>query len=47
MFANPREMIAYGLIALLVTTLVPTGMVIAKRRKRMKLRRRGLKKYGH
>ncbi|UZK68731.1 hypothetical protein OKW76_11860 [Sphingomonas sp. S1-29] len=42
-----REVIAYGLLSIML--LVGGGMafVVQKRRKREKLRRRGIKHYGH
>jgi hypothetical protein len=46
-FAATREIIAYGLIGLVVMTLVPVGIVGHIRRKRKKLRRRGIKQHGH
>lgn len=42
-----REMIAYGLIGLLLVVAVPWIGVTMTRRKRERLRRRGIKTYGH
>ena len=40
-----RELIAYGLIAAIFAIGVPWTVVVAMRRKRDKLRRRGIKSY--
>lgn len=42
-----REIMAYGLIALIVIVGVPWLAVVLARRKRLKLRRRGIKTFGH
>ena len=42
-----RELIAYGLIGLIVAIALPVLGRIWIRRKREKLRRRGIKRYGH
>ncbi|MEH3124119.1 MAG: hypothetical protein PGN16_19495 [Sphingomonas phyllosphaerae] len=42
-----RELVAYAIIGVLVIVAVPTGIVIARKRRRAKLRRRGIKTYGH
>ncbi|MFK3890646.1 hypothetical protein [Sphingomonas sp. NPDC079357] len=42
-----RELVAYAIIGVLVIVAVPTGIVIARKRRREKLRRRGIKTYGH
>lgn len=42
-----RELVAYGLIGLIVLAAVPWIGVTLARRKRVKLRRRGIKTYGH
>ncbi len=42
-----RELIAYGIIALVVLIVVPLGVRGYERRRREKLRRRGIKHYGH
>lgn len=40
-----RELVAYAIIGVLVVAAVPTGVVMMRRRE--KLRRRGIKTYGH
>ncbi len=42
-----RELVAYAIIGVLVAMAVPTAIVVMRRRKREKLRRRGIKTYGH
>ncbi|WP_022688179.1 MULTISPECIES: hypothetical protein [Sphingomonas] len=42
-----RELVAYAIIGVLVAVAVPTAIVVMRRRKREKLRRRGIKTYGH
>lgn len=42
-----REMIAYGLMGLIVAVAIPIAGMAMTRRKRDKLRRRGIKRYGH
>ena len=42
-----RLAIAGGIIALTVVIAVPWSIVVFRRRKRAKLRRRGVKTYGH
>lgn len=42
-----RELVAYAIIGVLVIAAVPTGIVYMRRRRREKLRRRGIKTYGH
>ncbi len=42
-----RELVAYAIIGVLVAVAVPTAIVAMRRRKREKLRRRGIKTYGH
>lgn len=42
-----RELVAYAIIGVLVIAAVPTGIVVMRRRRREKLRRRGIKTYGH
>lgn len=44
---STREMIAYGLIGLIVLISVPVLVSAYSRRKREKLRRQGIKRYGH
>lgn len=47
MFDVSRELIAYGLIGLVAAILAPwLGRMVVKRR-RERLRRRGIKRYGH
>jgi hypothetical protein len=41
-----REWIAYGLIAAILAIGIPWLIVVAVRRKREKIRRRGIKNYG-
>lgn len=47
MFDVSRELIAYGLIGLLVVILAPWLAAVLLRRRRDRLRRRGVKRYGH
>jgi len=42
-----REMIAYGIIALVALIVVPLAIRGYERHRRLKLRRRGIKRYGH
>jgi hypothetical protein len=42
-----RELIAYGLIGIIVIAAVPLIGVTMVRRKRVNLRRRGIKTHGH
>ena len=42
-----RELVAYAIIGVLVIAAVPTGIGVMRRRRREKLRRRGIKTYGH
>jgi hypothetical protein len=42
-----REMIAYGLIGTVALVATPVIIALVRRRKREKLRRRGIKRYGH
>ena len=42
-----RELVAYAIIGVLVIIAVPTGIVVMRLRRREKLRRRGIKTYGH
>ena len=42
-----RELVAYAIIGVLVIVAVPTCIVVLRRRRREKLRRRGIKTYGH
>ena len=42
-----RELVANAIIGVLVAVAVPTAIVVMRRRKREKLRRRGIKTYGH
>lgn len=45
MLYNIREIIAYGLIGMIGMIVVPTAIIYLKRRKRDRLRRRGIKHY--
>ncbi|WP_315760570.1 hypothetical protein [Sphingomonas sp. Y38-1Y] len=47
MFDTTREVVAYGLIAAIVAVAVPWLVVTLNQRRREKLRRRGIKRYGH
>lgn len=47
MFELTRELIAYAIIGLVVIIGAPVMGVMLQRRKREKLRRRGIKRYGH
>ena len=42
-----RELVAYAIIGVLVIVAVPTCIVVMRKRRREKLRRRGIKTYGH
>lgn len=42
-----REMIAYGLIGLILIGAVTSGGIGWRRHQRTKLRRRGIKRHGH
>jgi hypothetical protein len=42
-----RELIAYALIGLVVAAAIPLAGLTWQRRKRLKLRRQGIKRYGH
>ncbi|VXC48315.1 conserved hypothetical protein [Sphingomonas sp. AX6] len=47
MFELSREMIAYGIVAVVIAIGVPWLGYTLRRRKRERLRRRGVKTYGH
>jgi hypothetical protein len=42
-----REVLAYGIIVSVAVVAVPATIVVARRRRREKLRRRGIKTFGH
>ncbi len=42
-----RLFIAYGIVGTIVLFAIPAGLIYARKRKREKLRRRGIKRYGH
>lgn len=42
-----RETVAYLLIGMLVAVALPAGIATLRRRRRTKLRRRGIKLHGH
>lgn len=42
-----RELVAYAIIAVIMVVALPVGIVAVRRRRRAKLRRRGIKTYGH
>jgi LPXTG-motif cell wall-anchored protein len=42
-----RLFIAFAIIAAVVLLAVPAGLLYFRKRKRMSLRRRGIKRYGH
>ncbi|MBD8679964.1 hypothetical protein [Sphingomonas sp. CFBP 13720] len=42
-----REMLAYAIIAIVAIVTVPWLVILLRRRHRDKLRRRGIKRYGH
>jgi uncharacterized membrane protein len=46
-FDTTREIIAYGLIGLIIMVAIPIISIALVRRKRQKLRRRGIKTHGH
>ena len=46
-FTVNRELVAYGLIAIMIVGLAGWFIVALRKRKRAKLRRRGIKRYGH
>ncbi|MBB5712783.1 hypothetical protein FHT02_004044 [Sphingomonas xinjiangensis] len=45
--AATREMIAYGLIGLILILVLTGGGIGWQRHRRTKLRRRGIKRHGH
>ena len=47
MFDLSREMIAYGIVGFLLVIGLPWLGHTLRKRKRERLRRRGIKKYGH
>ena len=47
MFGLDREVIAYSLIGVLALASLIFLVISTKRRRREKLRRRGVKRYGH
>ncbi|MBB3691624.1 hypothetical protein [Sphingomonas sp. BK580] len=42
-----RELVAYAIIGAVLLVAVPTAIVLLRRRHRQKLRRRGIKRFGH
>lgn len=42
-----RLFIAYAIVATILLIAIPAGLIYARKRKREKLRRRGIKRYGH
>ncbi|MBW6527181.1 hypothetical protein KZ813_10050 [Sphingomonas sp. RHCKR7] len=42
-----RELVAYAIIGAVLLVGIPSAIVILRRRHRQKLRRRGIKRYGH
>jgi len=42
-----REMVAYGIIGIVLLIGIPAIVVAQRKRRREKLRRRGIKTYGH
>ena len=42
-----RELIAYSIIGALLIVAVPWLVIAMRRRQRKRLRRRGIKRYGH
>ena len=47
MFEFSREMIAYAIIGVILLTGTPLTVALLRRRQRERLRRRGIKRYGH
>ncbi len=47
MFGLAREMVAYGIMGVIAAGGVPALALYARARRREKLRRRGIKRYGH
>jgi hypothetical protein len=47
MLLNHRELIAEGLIIVVAIAGIAATIVVSRRRHRQRLRRRGIKKYGH
>jgi hypothetical protein len=47
MLSEYRELIAEGLITVIAVAGIAATIVISRRRHRQRLRRRGIKKYGH
>ncbi|MGN5376522.1 hypothetical protein [Sphingomonas hankookensis] len=44
---SSRELLAYAIIGLVLLLVVPALGVMLHRRKRRRLRQRGIKRYGH
>jgi hypothetical protein len=42
-----RELIAYVIIGIIIVVSIPLLAMVGRRRRREKLRRRGIKTYGH
>lgn len=42
-----REVVAYGIVGLIVVVAVPVAIRVRAKRHRERLRRRGIKTYGH
>lgn len=42
-----RELVAYAIIGVVLLIALPAALVVLRRRHREKLRRRGIKRYGH
>jgi len=42
-----RELVAYAIIGVSLLIAIPTAIVVLRRRHREKLRRRGIKRFGH
>lgn len=42
-----RFLIVYVIVGILLLVGIPTAVIYARKRKREKLRRRGIKRYGH
>jgi hypothetical protein len=42
-----RELIAYAIIGVVALIVIPWAIVAYRRRQRERLRRRGIKRYGH
>jgi type II secretory pathway pseudopilin PulG len=47
LFDTTREIVAYGIVGIIVVVAIPWLIHTVNQRRREKLRRRGIKRYGH